>query len=130
VAAILVLYIPSWSGVCGAVLIQGCLLGALAAALFAYTAPRHGKTPSSLFLTLGLVAGLLVGLGLELWSWSAGAPSPGFTRGRALQWGVMAFFELWRSAIFAASGLLIGWAALQCYVLTARWKSMGRHRAV
>jgi hypothetical protein len=112
-------YMPSWEGAARALPAQCLVLGALAVALFAYARQRHGARRSAFALAVGLFAGVAVGLGYVWQNALFSLPPPDLARGEQF-WEVIAFFELGRSAVAGALGLLTGWLALEGFGLYKR----------
>jgi hypothetical protein len=107
------LYIPSWQRAAPMLVGQGFLIGILAMALLLYSRQRHGWIRTFVALTIGLFAGLAVGLGWTWWCWSTRDPFRLTDRLPFMEWDLIAFFELGRSAMAATVGLLVGWGLLE-----------------
>lgn len=87
------MYIPSSEKAVQALPGQCLVVGVLALALYAYARQRHEMTPSILSLAAGFLGGIAGGLIFEE--------------------DVIAFIELWKSAVAGSIGLTLGWLALE-----------------
>ena len=83
--------------------------------LFVYARQRHGTPRSAVALAVGSLVGLMIGLGWALRGWALHEATPDFSRELLFEWNVIAFFELGRSAVVPALGLLMGWLSLECH---------------
>jgi len=114
------LYIPSLEGAIQALLIQTVLLGALALALGAYARQYIPMRWVIISLLLGLITGLA-----GTFIYYSGKNTPGVVTSDE----VLAYFELYVSAVAGAGGLLLGSAVLLIiFVLTKTTKLIIGHQ--